>query len=444
MSFSADVGLCLAVGSPTSTTRRLSSHLLRRANRSKETIVSKPLTGIRVLDLSKVLAGPLCAQYLGDLGADIIKVETIGQGDETRGWPPFPAPGLGTVFLSANRNKRSIAVDLKKASGREIVHALAKSADIAIESFGTGVAERLSIDAASLRPLNERLIHCSISGFGRSGPLKNSPGYDVILQAFSGIMSMTGDENGGYVRSPISPIDQMTGVHAFSGIMALLYAREKSGHGGTIQVSLFETAMGLLGYNLQSYWERGVQPPKCGSSHESLCPYQAFEAADGPIMIGVANDNLWRKFCGVAGLDTIADAPRFRTNADRVKHRAETLGHVQLALARHSVKHWNDVLSNAGVPCSPINSLAQLLQHPHTEASGIVVEYDHHKAGRLKAVGHPVLIFNGAAPRLLNLGAPGRPAPPPPVLGQHTDEVLTELGLSAGNIDQLRRDRVVG
>ncbi len=204
MSFSADVGLCLAVGSPTSTTRRLSCHLLRRANRSKETIVSKPLAGIRVLDLSKVLAGPLCAQYLGDLGAEIIKVETIGQGDETRGWPPFPAPGLGTVFLSANRNKRSIAVDLKKASGREIVHALAKSADIAIESFGTGVAERLSIDAASLRPLNERLIHCSISGFGRSGPLKNSPGYDVILQAFSGIMSMTGDENGGYVRSPIS------------------------------------------------------------------------------------------------------------------------------------------------------------------------------------------------------------------------------------------------
>jgi crotonobetainyl-CoA:carnitine CoA-transferase CaiB-like acyl-CoA transferase len=434
MSFSADVGLCLAVGSPTLTTRRLSSHLLRRANRSKEIIVSKPLAGIRVLDLSKVLAGPLCAQYLGDLGADIIKVETIGQGDETRGWPPFPAPGLGTVFLSANRNKRSIAVDLKKASGREIVHALAKSADIAIESFGTGVAERLSIDAASLRPLNERLIHCSISGFGRSGPLKNSPGYDVILQAFSGIMSMTGDENGGYVRSPISPIDQMTGVHAFSGIMALLYAREKSGHGGTIQVSLFETAMGLLGYNLQSYWERGVQPPKCGSSHESLCPYQAFEAADGPIMIGVANDNLWRKFCGVAGLDTIADAPRFRTNADRVKHRAETLGHVQLALARHSVKHWNDVLSNAGVPCSPINSLAQLLQHPHTEASGIVVEYDHHKAGRLKAVGHPVLIN----------GEPRRAGSPPPVLGQHTDEVLTELGLSAGNIDQLRRDRVVG
>jgi len=395
--------------------------------------VSKPLTGIRVLDLSKVLAGPLCAQYLGDLGADIIKVETVGQGDETRGWPPFPAPGLGTVFLSANRNKRSIAVDMKTEKGREIVHALASSADVAIESFGTGVAERLGIDAATLRSLNERLIHCSISGFGRSGPLKNSPGYDVILQAFCGIMSMTGDEDGGYIRSPISPIDQMTGVHAFSGILALLYAREKTGKGGAIQVSLFETALGLLGYNLQTYWERGVQPPKCGSSHESLCPYQAFEAADGPIMIGVANDNLWRKFCSVAGLDAIVDDRRFRTNADRVAHRKETLDHVQAALAQHSATHWNDALTAIGVPCAPINSIAQLLDHPHTGASDIIVEYEHQTAGRLKGVGHPVLI-DGAA-REAGL--------PPPMLGQHTDDVLGEMGLSAETIGELRRSRVI-
>ncbi len=394
----------------------------------------KPLTGIRVLDLSKVLAGPLCAQYLGDLGADIIKVETVGQGDETRGWPPFPAPGLGTVFLSANRNKRSIAVDMKTEKGREIVQTLAKSADVAIESFGTGVAERLGIDAATLRSLNDRLIHCSISGFGRSGPLKNSPGYDVILQAFCGIMSMTGDEDGGYIRSPISPIDQMTGVHAFSGILASLYAREKTGKGGTIQVSLFETALGLLGYNLQTFWERGVQPPKCGSSHESLCPYQAFEAADGPIMIGVANDNLWRKFCAVAGLDAIVDDPKYRTNADRVAHRKETVDHVQSAIARHSVVHWNDALAGVGVPCAPINSLAQLLEHPHTRASGIIVEYQHQTAGRLKGVGHPVLMD----------GAERQAGLPPPTLGQHTDDVLGEMGLSSETISELRRARVIG
>jgi crotonobetainyl-CoA:carnitine CoA-transferase CaiB-like acyl-CoA transferase len=396
--------------------------------------MTKPLDGIKVLDLSKVLAGPLCAQYLGDLGAEVIKVEAVGQGDETRGWPPFPAPGLGTVFLSANRNKRSIAIDMKSEKGRALVHEMARSADVAIESFGTGVAERLAIDSGSLRALNDRLIHCSISGFGRSGPLKHAPGYDVILQAFSGVMSMTGDENGGYIRSPISPIDQMTGVHAFSGILTCLLAREKSGKGASIQVSLFDTALGLLGYNLQTFWERGVQPAKCGSSHESLCPYQAFEAADGPIMIGVANDNLWRKFCAVAGLGTIVDDARFRTNADRVAHRAETLGHVQSAIATKTVEQWNAALTEVGIPCSPINTLAQLLEHAHTKASKVIMQYDHAEAGRLNCVGHPVTF----------LGEERSPGLPPPTLGQHTDQILREMGLSAVSITELRRDKVIG
>jgi len=395
--------------------------------------VSKPLDGIRVLDLSKVLAGPLCAQYLGDLGAEVIKVEAVGQGDETRGWPPFPAPGLGTVFLSANRNKRSIAINLKSDKGRALVHELARGVDVAIESFGTGVAERLAIDADSLRALNDRLIHCSISGFGRSGPLKNSPGYDVILQAFSGIMSMTGDEGGGYIRSPISPIDQMTGVHAFSGILAGLLAREKSGKGAAIQVSLFDTALGLLGYNLQTFWERGVQPAKCGSSHESLCPYQAFEASDGPIMIGVANDNLWRKFCAVTGLAAIVSDPKYRTNADRVRHRTETLHHVEAAIATNTVAHWNAVLNEVGIPCSPINTLAQLLDHPHTKASSIIMQYDHSAAGHLNCVGHPVTF----------VGEERGAGLPPPMCGQHTDEILGEMGLSTDRIAELRREEVV-
>ena len=395
--------------------------------------MAKPLDGVRVLDLSKVLAGPLCAQYLGDLGAEVIKVEAVGQGDETRGWPPFPAPGLGTVFLSANRNKRSIAFNMKSEKGRALVHELARSADVAIESFGTGVAERLAIDADSLRALNDRLIHCSISGFGRSGPLKNAPGYDVILQAFSGVMSMTGDENGGYIRSPISPIDQMTGVHAFSGILACLLAREKSGKGASIQVSLFDTALGLLGYNLQTFWERGVQPAKCGSSHESLCPYQAFEAADGPIMIGVANDNLWRKFCAVAGLGAIVDDPRYRTNADRVTHRAETLNHVQSAIASKTVEQWNATLNEVGIPCSPINTIAQLLEHPHTKASKVILQYDHAEAGRLNCVGHPVTF----------LGEERSAGLSPPMLGQHTDEILREMGLSAASIAELRSQEII-
>ncbi|WP_354118353.1 CoA transferase [Bradyrhizobium sp. LA6.12] len=380
-----------------------------------------------------MLAGPLCAQYLGDLGAEVIKVEAVGQGDETRGWPPFPAPGLGTVFLSANRNKRSIAINMKSDKGRKLVHELARSSDVAIESFGTGVAERLGIDAASLCALNDRLVHCSISGFGRTGPLKNSPGYDVILQAFGGIMSMTGDEGGGYIRSPISPIDQMTGVHAFSGILASLFAREKSGKGAAIQVSLFDTALGILGYNLQTFWERGTQPAKCGSSHESLCPYQAFEASDGPIMIGVANDNLWRKFCGVAGLNAIVDDPKFRTNAERVKHRAETLQHVQSVIATNTVAHWNEALNEVGIPCSPINTLAQLLDHPHTKADKLIMQYEHPAAGRLNCVGHPVTF----------VGEERAPGLPPPTLGQHTDDVLKEMGLSDATIAELRRDEII-
>jgi crotonobetainyl-CoA:carnitine CoA-transferase CaiB-like acyl-CoA transferase len=223
-------------------------------------------------------------------------------------------------------------------------------------------------------------------------------------------------------------------VHAFSGILAMLYAREKTGQGGTIEVSLFETAMGLLGYNLQTFWERGIQPAKCGSSHESLCPYQAFETGDGPIMIGVANDNLWRKFCGVVGLADILDDPRFRTNADRVRNRAETLGRVQAALMTRPAVAWNEALAAAGVPCSPINSLTQLLSHPHSDASGIIVKYDHAQAGPLKGVGHPVRI-NGQA------RTAGRA---PPALGQHTDEVLSELGMSPERIDALRDAGVIG
>ncbi|MDM0116253.1 CoA transferase [Variovorax sp. J22R133] len=393
----------------------------------------KPLSGIRVLDLSRVLAGPLCAQALGDLGAEVTKVESIGLGDETRGWPPFKGAGLGAVFLSVNRNKRSISIDLKSDRGRKLVHELAKGADVAIESFSTGVAERLGIDAPTLQEINPRLIHCSISGFGRQGPLRGSPGYDVILQAFAGVMSMTGDESGGYIRSPISPIDQMTGTHAIIGIMAALMERQQTGTGGTVEVSLFETALALQRYNLQSFWLTGVQPPKCGSSHESLCPYQAFEASDGPIMIGVANDNLWRKFCSIAELDEVVNDPRFRTNPDRVANRAETVRLVQQAISRKSVSYWYEQLSRVSVPCSPINTLDQLLDHPHTRASDVILKYTHPTAGPTTSVGQPY-ILNGET---RSAGAP------PPLHGEHTDDVLRDLGLTASDIESLRSSKVV-
>jgi len=386
-----------------------------------------PLKGIKVLDMSRAIAGPLCSQILADLGAEVIKVESPGLGDETRGWPPFKAEQMGAVFLSVNRNKRSIVIDLKAPEGRALLHRMALQADVAIESFNTGVAERLGIDAATLCGLNDRLVHCSISGFGRTGPLSTAPGYDVVLQAFCGIMGLTGEEGGGHIRSPISPIDQMTSSHAAIGIMAALMERAQTGKGGTVQASLYDTAMAFQRYNLQMYWIDGKLQPRCGSGHESLCPYQAFEASDGPILIGVANDKLWRKFCAIAGLGDMADHPKYRNNAGRSRHRAEVVSRVQNVVATQTVDHWYARLAEAGIPCSPINRLDQLLDHPHTRATGIVVDYEHDQVGAIKGV---------AQPFILN-GQPRKGGTPPPLHGEHTQEILEEFGLTAAEIEAL-------
>jgi crotonobetainyl-CoA:carnitine CoA-transferase CaiB-like acyl-CoA transferase len=393
----------------------------------------KPLTGIRVLDLTKVLAGPMCTQYLGDLGAEIVKIEPLEVGDETRQWPPFRG-GTGSVFLSCNWNKKSVAVDLKTPSGREVVHRLARCSDVVVESFGTGVSQRLGVDYESLRPLNEKLIYCSISGFGRTGPLANALGYDVILQAFSGIMSMTGEKGGGPVRSPFSPVDQTTGIHASSGILAALINRTKTGEGAYLEVSLFETAVAFLGYNLQIYWEKGVLPEKCGSGHESLCPYQAFDALDKPVLVGIANDNLWRRFCRAVGKDQWIDDPRFRTNPDRVKNWAATVGAVQKLVRLKPCDDWVSLLTEIGVPCAPINSIEDMLSHEHTLARGIVLDYDHPELGALKTIAQPI-VFNGGK---RSAGTP------PPHHGQSTREVLASLGYSQVEIDSMRDAGIIG
>jgi crotonobetainyl-CoA:carnitine CoA-transferase CaiB-like acyl-CoA transferase len=392
----------------------------------------KPLAGLRVLDFTKVLAGPLCTQYLGDLGAEIIKVEPAEVGDETRRWPPF-RDGQGAVFLSVNRNKQSLAVDLKTAEGREIVHRLARTVDIAIESYGTGVTERLGIDYASLKAEKPDLIYCSISGFGRSGPRAGGLGYDVILQAFSGIMSLTGEKGAGHIRSPISPIDQATGLHALSGIMAALLQRGRTGEGTQLEVSLYETAVGFLGYNLQSFWEKGVQPEKCGSGHESLCPYQAFEASDAPLMIGIANDNLWQRFCRAVGREELIADPRFRTNPDRVAHFAETVATVQAIIGERPRDEWTSLLTGLGVPCAPINTLKEMLDDPHTAARGIVLDYDHPTLGPMKSIAHPV-VFNGAERAVVTA---------PPLHGEHTRRILEAVGYDADAIDALMASAIV-
>ena len=396
------------------------------------------LSGIRVLDLSRVLAGPLCAQYLGDMGADVIKVESPVTGDDTRSWPEFKTGTNGAhaagPFLSANRNKRSLALDLKSPEGRVIVHELASNADIVVESFAPGVAARLGVDSASLRAKNPRLIHCSISGFGSVGPMRHGKGYDLVLQAFSGMLSITGDEGSPPMRSPFSPVDQGTGMHALIGILAALLRRNQTGEGCSVEASLFDTSAAFLAYFLQNYWNSGKEPKKAGVGHASLCPYGVFDSADRPIILGIANDSLWRKFCTLAQIEeTTALAPEFATNNARVQHRKKTEQLVSLALKKHGRAHWLSLLDDNGIPCTAVHSLSEMAGHLHTEASGMLLHYTHPQFGPMKGVAQP-LRFDGerCAQRLA-----------PPLCGEHSVQILQELGYSSTQINALLGEGVI-
>ncbi|AZW29503.1 CoA-transferase family III protein [Bordetella bronchiseptica GA96-01] len=387
-----------------------------------------PLGGVRVLDLSKVLAGPLCTQYMADMGADVIKVEAAGQGDDTRGWPPFQ-DGQAAVFLSCNRNKRSIALDLKSAHGRAVVQRLAAWADVVVHSFGPGVAQKLGVDWEALSEINPRLVYCAISGFGPVGSLSHGKGFDVVLQAFCGMISITGETDGGAVRSPFSPVDQATGLHALIGILAALRQRDASGRGVTVDASLFDTALGFMGYFMQGYWARGTEPARAGAGHESLCPYQDFATADKPIILGIANDALWRAFCALAERPELASDPRFATNAQRVANRAQTLAATRELLAARTRGEWLPALERAGIPCSPIHTLAEVDAHPHTRESGMVFDYPETgaDAGPLKGVAQPVR-FDG-----MRLTTPKRP----PSLNQDWASVLADAGYSDPEVRDL-------
>ncbi len=391
-----------------------------------------PLKGIRVLDLSKVLAGPLCGQYLGELGAEVIKIEPVGQGDDTRAWLPQQS-GQSATFLAVNHNKRSLAVDLKQAAGRAVVHRLAAEADVVLQGFGGGTAARLEVDEATLRGLNPRLIYCEISGYGREGPMGEEPGYDVMLQAFSGMISTMGDPGGNFARASFSPVDLGTGSFALSGILAALLERERTGQGQYLDVSLLDTSLGLMSYMAQNYWRSGKIPQRMGTGHPAMCPYQAFEASDGPLMLGVGNDAQWRRFCAVAGLEALVDHPDYATNAARVRNFDATVAQVQQCMSRRRVQQWLDLLKPAGVACSAIHTLDQALAHPQVAARGILVESQHPVLGEVRSVGLPV-----------RFGRQTRQARrPAPLLGEHSRAVLAESGFSAEEITALLAQGII-
>lgn len=384
------------------------------------------------MDFTKVLAGPVCTQALGDMGADIIKVEHPLAGDDTRGWPPI-RNGNGAVFLSANRNKRSLALDLKSPEAKEIIYRLVENVDIVVESFSPGVTERLGIDFDVLKRHKPDLIYCSITGFGRTGPMAKAKGYDMILQAFTGMQSIMGEPDRTPVRAPFSPVDQGTGMHAYSSILAATLHRERTGKGSQIEVSLFDTGISYLSYMFQSYWERGTEPQRFGCAHEALCPYQAFDASDKPILIGVASETLWERFCNVTGLQHALQDPRFRTNVDRVQHREETIQLVSEVIKQRSCQEWLDLLTAEGIPCTQINNFNDVLENSHTLASEMIASYDSETFGDMNAVMQPVR-FNGKRTT---------PGSAPPMLGEHTVAILQQSGLDQQQIASLLEKKAI-
>jgi len=391
-----------------------------------------PLSGLRVLDITKFIAGPLCTQYLGAMGAEVLKIEDPDGGDGTRGMPPFIGND-GATYLAMNCNKRSLAIDLKTEQGRQIVYEIAATSDIVVESLAPGSADKLGVGWEALAKINPRIIYCAISGFGRSGPLGSQPGYEVMMQAFTGLMSVTGEPNSDPFRVGFSPLDQTTGLHALTGVLAALRMRDTTGTGNYIEVSLYETAAALLGWHAQSYWIDGKLPERCGSRHASLCPYQAFAASDGLIVIAVGSEHLWRRFCAATDLMDMCDDPRFRTNVDRVSHYEETIDRIQARIITQTVAHWTATLSEYRIPNAPVNTLETMLQHPQTEARGIILDFDHPVGGRMHAVAHPV-VFGGRSREVSR---------PPPLLGEHTVEVLAELGYGTESISQLKNNNVI-
>jgi crotonobetainyl-CoA:carnitine CoA-transferase CaiB-like acyl-CoA transferase len=402
---------------------------------------SGALSHVRVLDLSRVLAGPWASQLFADLGAEVVKIERPGPGDETRSWGPPWLAGAGgaetresAYFACTNRGKKSVAVDLGKPEGQALVRRLAERSDVLLENFKVGALARLGLGYDDLAALNPRLVYCSITGFGQTGPYRNRPGYDFVVQGMGGLMSVTGEPDGEPMKVGVALADVLTGMYAATAVLAALAHRERSGKGQHVDLALLDVQVATLANLAESYLVTGRPPGRLGNAHASIVPYQAFATRDGHVVVAVGNDAQFARLCEVAGRPELSADARFATNAARVENRAALVPILSALLAARPSREWVAALEAAGVPCGPINDLAQVFEDPQVRARGLRVEVPHPLAGTVPVVASPIRLSE----------TPVRHGTPP-LLGEHTREVLGGvLGMEDAEIEALRRGGVIG
>ena len=404
-------------------------------NDREPTSYEQPLAGVRVLDLSRILAGPVCTMLLGDLGADVIKVERPGAGDDTRTWGPPFAGGESAYYLCCNRNKRSIEIDLANTAGAALVRELARVSDVLVENFKPGLLKRFGLDYETLREINPRLVYCSVSAYGQDGPYRDRPGYDMVLSAVGGLMWITGERDGRPCKVGVAITDVVTGVYAAGAILASLYWRERSGRGQHIDCSLLDVQVSALANIASNYLVAGKEAQRWGTAHESIVPYQVFDAKDRPIAIAVANQKLWVSFCKLVGREEWIADPRFASNPKRVENREVLLPLVAELIAQKTCDEWVELLVRSEIPAGPVNDMQRLFSDPQVLHRGMVADILHPTIGALRLAGVPIKYSD----------TPATIRRPPPLLGEHTDELLQEvLGHGPEAIADLRERGAIG